>query len=422
MSGSDDLLKILEAHGQSFISSFGDVPPSGKKRRRPAADVDARATAKAAKLTEEEDEDDEWVGFSKSDSNTEDEDEYEEEYDEEEEEGEDVGDDGSTADAHAAHAPQIVVFEDNRPGPSSTSMAQGRAFMSSKVSKLRRVIDVQESDNAKPDDQDEDRSNVQNDALLHRLVHTQLLSGSLNPELELTSAQRKKALAGRVMELSGKVKLGKGQRAVTEKERNKAAKRVREGIIDKQAERRVKEREEAKDMGNYHPTIKKLFEDESETSNQRKREKGLGMGGCAVEGVGVGVGEDVAEDVTEGTIQWVLYERLKRLTAGTQGKGGVQEWMGMLGSAGTAKCVASLITYPHEVLRTRLRQPLVDGKMKYTGLWQTLRLVIAEEGARSLYGGLSAHLMRVVPNAAVMYSIYEGALRWGADSETAASS
>jgi Mitochondrial carrier protein len=53
--------------------------------------------------------------------------------------------------------------------------------------------------------------------------------------------------------------------------------------------------------------------------------------------------------VAEGTIQWVLYERLKRLTAGSEGKGGVKEWVGMLGSAGTAKCVASLITYPHEV-------------------------------------------------------------------------
>nr|VWP00092.1 Zn(2)-C6 fungal-type domain-containing protein [Ganoderma boninense] len=115
--------------------------------------------------------------------------------------------------------------------------------------------------------------------------------------------------------------------------------------------------------------------------------------------------------VTEGTIQWVLYERLKKLTGGTQGKGGVQEWVGMIGSAGTAKCVASLITYPHEVLRTRLRQPLVDGKVKYTGLWQTLRLVIAEEGAGSLYGGLSAHLMRVIPNAAVMFFIYEAVLR-----------
>jgi solute carrier family 25 protein 33/36 len=65
------------------------------------------------------------------------------------------------------------------------------------------------------------------------------------------------------------------------------------------------------------------------------------------------------------------------------------------------------------VLRTRLRQPSVDGVVKYTGLGQTLRLVIKEEGARSLYSGLSAHLMRVVPNAAVMYAIYEGLIRWG---------
>lgn len=67
-----------------------------------------------------------------------------------------------------------------------------------------------------------------------------------------------------------------------------------------------------------------------------------------------------------------------------------------------------------KVIRTRLRQPLVNNIPKYTGLLQTLKLVIAEEGARSLYGGLSAHLMRVVPNAAVMYSIYEGILRYGA--------
>ncbi|KAF8831583.1 hypothetical protein HHX47_DHR1000489 [Lentinula edodes] len=118
--------------------------------------------------------------------------------------------------------------------------------------------------------------------------------------------------------------------------------------------------------------------------------------------------------VTEGTIQWVLYERFKKLSAGAESQGGVQAWCSMLGSAGSAKCIATLITYPHEVIRTRLRQPSVNGFMKYTGLLQTLRLVIAEEGARSLYSGLSAHLMRVVPNAAVMYSIYEGILRWGA--------
>lgn len=56
--------------------------------------------------------------------------------------------------------------------------------------------------------------------------------------------------------------------------------------------------------------------------------------------------------VTEGTIQWVLYERLKKLTVDTEGKGGAMEWLGMLGSAGTAKCVASLVSYPHEVCQS----------------------------------------------------------------------
>ncbi|KIO25851.1 hypothetical protein M407DRAFT_75168 [Tulasnella calospora MUT 4182] len=117
--------------------------------------------------------------------------------------------------------------------------------------------------------------------------------------------------------------------------------------------------------------------------------------------------------VTEGTIQWVLYERLKKKVAG---KGGATEWLGMLGAAGAAKFTASLITYPHEVLRTRLRQdpPIVNGlpKPKYTGLYQTLRLVLAEEGAAALYGGLSAHLLRVIPNAAIMYTVYETFIRY----------
>jgi solute carrier family 25 protein 33/36 len=54
--------------------------------------------------------------------------------------------------------------------------------------------------------------------------------------------------------------------------------------------------------------------------------------------------------VTEGTIQWVLYERFKKLSAEAQTQGGaIGQWVGMLGSAGTAKTIASLITYPHEV-------------------------------------------------------------------------
>jgi hypothetical protein len=138
-------------------------------------------------------------------------------------------------------------------------------------------------------------TNAQNDALLHRLVHTQLLSGSLNPELGLTSAQRKKAMEGRILELSGSSKLGQGEKIVRAQERDKASKRVREGLLEKQKQRREKLVQEvavshlshgllltgimqAKDMGNYHPTCKKLFQDPLEKSTKRNRETGLRMG------------------------------------------------------------------------------------------------------------------------------------------------
>ncbi|KAF9125615.1 hypothetical protein BGW39_007272 [Mortierella sp. 14UC] len=123
--------------------------------------------------------------------------------------------------------------------------------------------------------------------------------------------------------------------------------------------------------------------------------------------------------VAEGTIQWVIYEQLKttlaerrKLNPSTQGYvvGGkdIEEWAHYLGAAGTAKFIASAITYPHEVLRTRLRQvPVGNEPVKYTGLKQTFQLVLKEEGVAALYGGLTAHMMRVVPNAAIMFFCYE---------------
>ncbi|KAF9571286.1 hypothetical protein EC968_000782 [Mortierella alpina] len=128
--------------------------------------------------------------------------------------------------------------------------------------------------------------------------------------------------------------------------------------------------------------------------------------------------------VAEGTIQWVIYEKFKTTLAerrklanlnnpgATRGYvvGGkdIEEWVEFLGAAGAAKFIASAITYPHEVLRTRLRQvPVGNEPAKYTGLKQTFQLVLKEEGVAALYGGLTAHMMRVVPNAAIMFFCYE---------------
>ncbi|GKT95151.1 mitochondrial carrier protein RIM2 [Colletotrichum tofieldiae] len=138
--------------------------------------------------------------------------------------------------------------------------------------------------------------------------------------------------------------------------------------------------------------------------------------------------------VAESTLQWVLYEQIKnrlaareeRIVASGREKtfwDQTVDWMGNAGAAGGAKLVAAILAYPHEVARTRLRQaPLANGQLKYTGLWQCFRVVWIEEGFMGLYGGLTPHLMRTVPSAAIMFGMYEGMLRiFGAPNKAAAS-
>lgn len=127
--------------------------------------------------------------------------------------------------------------------------------------------------------------------------------------------------------------------------------------------------------------------------------------------------------VTESTLQWVLYERMKLALARREARrlalpgyhrtiiDEVEEFGGKFGAAAGAKLFAAVITYPHEVVRTRLRQaPTITtgtGKvtMKYTGLIQCFRLVAKEEGMAGLYGGMTPHLLRTVPSAAIMFGM-----------------
>lgn len=129
--------------------------------------------------------------------------------------------------------------------------------------------------------------------------------------------------------------------------------------------------------------------------------------------------------VTESTLQWVLYEQMKLYLSNRQAEliasgrkstawDQTIDWSGKLTAAGSAKLFAAVLSYPHEVVRTRLRQaPLQDGRLKYTGLVQCFRTIFKEEGMASLYGGLTPHLLRVVPSAAIMFGMYEMLLPQG---------
>jgi solute carrier family 25 protein 33/36 len=127
--------------------------------------------------------------------------------------------------------------------------------------------------------------------------------------------------------------------------------------------------------------------------------------------------------VAESTMHWMLYEQIKRALARREERilrsgrpknawDHTVDWTGKVGAAGFAKLVAAVLTYPHEVVRTRLRQaPMADGRPKYTGLVQCFKLVWKEEGMVGLYGGMTPHLLRTVPSAAIMFGMYEGILR-----------
>ncbi|XP_032823979.2 solute carrier family 25 member 36-like [Petromyzon marinus] len=79
------------------------------------------------------------------------------------------------------------------------------------------------------------------------------------------------------------------------------------------------------------------------------------------------------------------------------------DFLVLMCAAACSKACASCLAYPHEVARTRLRE---EGT-KYRSLVQTLRVVAREEGGWALYRGLPAHLLRQVPNTAIMMATYE---------------
>ncbi len=64
-----------------------------------------------------------------------------------------------------------------------------------------------------------------------------------------------------------------------------------------------------------------------------------------------------------------------------------------MGAAACSKTCATILCYPHEVVRTRLRE---EGT-KYRTFMQTLKIVYYEESIAGLYRGLLTHLIRQIP-------------------------
>ncbi|KAI8346880.1 mitochondrial carrier domain-containing protein [Choanephora cucurbitarum] len=113
--------------------------------------------------------------------------------------------------------------------------------------------------------------------------------------------------------------------------------------------------------------------------------------------------------VSHVAVQFPLYERLKSLLYVDRNASSTGSTSILLASA-LSKMAASLATYPHEVIRTRL-QNQTRKPYKYQGIFHAIEVISKEEGIRGFYKGLSTNLVRTVPSSALTILTYEMVVR-----------
>lgn len=108
-------------------------------------------------------------------------------------------------------------------------------------------------------------------------------------------------------------------------------------------------------------------------------------------------------------VQFPAYEFLKKQARERRDDGNPETALELLGASGLAKICASLLTYPHEVLRSRMMDSRATVAPSLTGM---IEQIWKEEGFRGFYRGLPVTLIRVIPNCCITFISYEFLARW----------
>lgn len=115
--------------------------------------------------------------------------------------------------------------------------------------------------------------------------------------------------------------------------------------------------------------------------------------------------------VSHGAVQFAVYETTKRMYLRRQGEGGDGAAPRMTNEAtlaisSGAKLIAGAVTYPYQVLRSRLQNYRAEERFG-RGLRDVVKRTWREEGPRGFYRGLVPGVIRVMPATWVTFLVYE---------------
>ncbi|KAK4760835.1 hypothetical protein SAY87_005728 [Trapa incisa] len=133
-----------------------------------------------------------------------------------------------------------------------------------------------------------------------------------------------------------------------------------------------------------------------------------------------GIGPSLFLQVSHGAIQFTAYEELRKFIIKIKSEGRIERPgtadkvlnsvdYAILGAS--SKLAAILLSYPFQVIRTRLQQrPSADGTPRYLDSWHVVKGTARLEGILGFYKGITPNILKNVPASSITFVVYENVM------------